>query len=128
MVHIAAMRTWPPRRRKCKRLSLPAVAEKATKPIYPWGLCLRLTEKELQKLDLSDDVDIGDMVHIFAMAKVTSVSMNASEGGENRCCVELQITHMSLEDEDHENEEEDDEEKEMKRRTKWYGTGVYNDE
>jgi len=75
-------------------------------PSYPYGLCISLTEKELEKLDLSPDCEVGDMIHLFAMAKVTSVSINETQDGE--CCrVELQITHLELEDEDGENEEKE---------------------
>jgi len=104
----------------------PAAVAKSDKagPIYPWGLCLRLSEKEIAKLNLDEAPEIGDMIHIFAMAKVTSVSANATENGENRS-VELQITHMSVENEDEEDEESAAEERMENQKAKegrWYGS------
>lgn len=106
--------------------SYPAAVAESDKagPIYPYGLCLRLTEKEIAKLNLDEAPEIGDMIHIFAMAKVTSVSANATEGGENRS-VELQITHMSVENEDEEDAESDAEERMENQKAKqgrWYGS------
>lgn len=73
---------------------------------YPYGLCISLTEQELEKLDLEPDCEVGDMIHGFFMAKVTSVSKNDVDG-KKTCRVELQITHLGLEDEDMEWEEEE---------------------
>lgn len=81
------------------------------KPIeseYPYGLCIRLTEKELEKLDLCDDVEVGDFLHGAFMAKVTSVSSHSHEGGKGMN-IELQIVAMAIEDESTEFEDEDDE-------------------
>lgn len=78
-------------------------------PIYPYGLCICLTHDELDKLGLDADCEVGDMIHIMAMAKVTSISKNATSDGEN-CRVELQITDMSVEDEDLEDGEPEEKE------------------
>lgn len=73
-------------------------------PSYPYGLCISLCEEELEKLNLDiEDAAPGDMLHLFCMAKVTSVSKNDTENG-NTCRVELQITHIAAESEDEENE------------------------
>jgi hypothetical protein len=77
-------------------------------PIYPWGLTIRLSDKELEKLNLDDDCEIGDFIHLFALAKVTSVSTNDTASGKT-CCVELQITHLGVESEDEEDEEAEEE-------------------
>lgn len=77
-------------------------------PVYPYGLCICLTHDELDKLGLDADCEVGDMIHIMAMAKVTSISKNATSDGEN-CRVELQITDMSVEDEDLEYDEPEQE-------------------
>ena len=77
-------------------------------PAYPWGLCISLTEVELEKLSLPDDMEVGDMIHMHCMAKVTSVSKTDNESTGPCCRVELQITNMVSEDEDEENAEEDD--------------------
>lgn len=68
---------------------------------YPYGLCLSLTEDELEKLDLDDDVEAGDTLHFMALATVKSVSKN-DYNGEKSCRIELQITRMAVENEDDE--------------------------
>lgn len=67
---------------------------------YPYGLCLALSEDELQKLEVEDgELEVGDLLDLRALAKVTSVSKSDVEGGGARCRIELQITHMALENE-----------------------------
>lgn len=73
-------------------------------PDYPPGLSICLTQDELEKLDLEDDCEVGDMIHMHCIARVTSVSKK-EVNGENDCRIELQITHISAEDEDDENDE-----------------------
>ena len=78
---------------------------------YPAGLCLSWDEEILEKLDLDDDIELGDTVDIRAFAKVCSVSKT-----NDHCRIELQITDMAVENEDTEEpgemagEEEDEEE------------------
>jgi formylmethanofuran:tetrahydromethanopterin formyltransferase len=73
-------------------------------PDYPSGLCICLTQDELEKLDIENDAEVGDTIHLVAFAKVTSVSEN-TVNGEPKCRIELQITHLAAEDEDKEGEE-----------------------
>jgi hypothetical protein len=68
-------------------------------PDVPPGLCICLTEVELEKLNLDDDCEVGDMIHISGMARVTSISKNETDAGCN-CRVELSITDLAVEDED----------------------------
>lgn len=76
-------------------------------PTYPYGLSICLCEKELEKLGISEEeIERGDMFHLHALAKVTSVSTHDTDHGSG-CRVELQICYMSTEDEDEENEEEE---------------------
>lgn len=71
--------------------------------LYPYGLCIYLENDTLEKLDLSSDVDAGDMVYLQAVGKVTSVNKRDTEKGpDNR--VEIQLTHIAL-SEEHEDEE-----------------------
>lgn len=68
-------------------------------PSYPPGLRICLTQDELGKLDLDDDCEVGDMIDLRALGRVTSVSMN--DGLTGRCCrVEIQIEEIALEIED----------------------------
>lgn len=69
---------------------------------YPYGLCLNLSDEELKKLGL-EDLQVGDMVHIMAMAKVCSTHEHADGQGSSANC-SLQITHMKGEIEDEEDE------------------------
>ena len=72
-------------------------------PDVPYGLRLCLTHDELDKLGLDADCEVGDMIHLFAMAEVTSISKNDNGNGPE-CRVELSITHLGCEDEDTETE------------------------
>ncbi len=76
-----------------------------SKPDYPCGLRLCLTHKELEKLGLEANCDIGDMIDLRCFAEVTSISKNDYGNGEE-CRIELQITHMACEDEMSEGAEE----------------------
>lgn len=73
--------------------------------IYPYGLAISLSQDELEKLDMEDDCDVGDMVRFEAIAKVTCVTKNdTTEGPKMR--VELQIVGIAL-DGCHDEEDED---------------------
>lgn len=79
---------------------------RAQGPRYPYGLSLCFNDDVLKKLKLDfTDVNVGETLHLFAFAKVTGKSMNedADAGANQR--IELQITHLSGEDEDEENAE-----------------------
>lgn len=74
------------------------------KPRFPYGLKICLTDKEMAKLQIDvADAFVGGIVHIHALARVTSVSQNDTEGGE-QSRVELQVEDMCcVESEDEEN-------------------------
>jgi len=70
---------------------------------YPYGLRIYLTHEELKKLGVDySDWEVGATFHLFALAKVTSISQNETEDGAN-CNVSLQLTHLAGESEDAEN-------------------------
>lgn len=105
------------------------VAEAAIKgPRYPYGLSISLGDDELKKLGLGDELpSAGEMIHLFAMAKVTSAGEHESMGtdGKTSICrrVELQITHLATENEDQENAAMDAAiERDAKRRKRFYPT------
>lgn len=76
-------------------------------PAYPYGLCISLCEDELEKLKIDEsEVEVGDMLHLHCLAKVTSVSSHDNQYSSG-CRVELQICYMNAESEDEENDEED---------------------
>ena len=73
---------------------------------YPYGLCISLSQAELDKLGLEGDCSAGDMIHLCAFARVTSVSQREEVDGDLKSRIELQITHLGIENESTENEEE----------------------
>jgi hypothetical protein len=97
---------------------MPKAIEPASGPLYPYGLCISFDEDTLEKLGLDGELPkVGMMIHLIAMAKVTSVSQNErekSDGSKENCSrVELQITHLATENEDSEAQEI--------RHKAWYG-------
>lgn len=72
---------------------------------YPPNLSISLTHDDLAKLDLDDDCEPGDMIDIRAMGQVTSVSKTETNG-EKCCRVEIQLTHIGLENEETEDGDE----------------------
>lgn len=67
--------------------------------LYDYGLTLRLNQESLEKLNLDTaDVEVGDMLHLNIMCDVTSVSKHDTGDGE-KCCVELQVTRIGVENE-----------------------------
>lgn len=88
-------------------VAMPSPAVQRSVPTYPYGLTFSLDEDTLEKLGIDGDLpSVGDMIHFCGMAKVTSASASEREGtdGSKETCrrVELQITHLGLEDEDQE--------------------------
>jgi hypothetical protein len=84
-------------------------------PNYPYGLCISLCQDELDKLNINkEDLNIGDILHLHCLAKVTSMSCSDNEGGST-CRVELQITNIAAESEDEENEQFQSPEKRIKK-------------
>jgi hypothetical protein len=68
------------------------------RPDYPYGLRICLTQRELTKLGLEADCEIGDLIDIRAFGEVTSISKNDGPNGPD-CRVEIQLQRLSLEDE-----------------------------
>jgi hypothetical protein len=73
-------------------------------PAYPYGLCISLCSDELKKLGINfDELCVDDIVHLHALAAITSKSSSERQGGEPSQRVELQIMFLSTESEDEEN-------------------------
>lgn len=71
-----------------------------TPPSVPYGLCISLTNEELDKLGMDDDCEVGDILHMVCMARAKSVNKN-----ENGCRIEMEIFDIEvLEDENEEYE------------------------
>lgn len=75
------------------------------RPSFPYGLRICLCDAEFEKLGISPEgTQVGEIFHMFALARVTSVSMNETESGP--CWrVEAQIESLALESEDDENDD-----------------------
>lgn len=58
---------------------------------YPWGLCLTLEKRELDKLGIKELPQVGSEFHMLVIAKVTSVNQSARMQ-EEETRVGLQIT------------------------------------
>lgn len=79
----------------------------SAKPRFPYELRICLTEKEMEKLDLDhSEAFIGGLVHLHAMARITSLSSHENEGSTG-CRIEMQIEDLKIESEDEENSEEE---------------------
>lgn len=86
---------------KSEATQMPALANE---PDYDYGLRLCLNHESLEKLDVDvNSLQVGETYHLFCLAKVTSISKNANDTGEN-CRVEMTLTHIGAESEDEENE------------------------
>jgi hypothetical protein len=64
------------------------------RPRYPYGCCIFLDEKTLEKLDLDTDVDVGDTIDLRAFGEVTGVHKSGDS-----CRVEIQLIRMAVENE-----------------------------
>ena len=86
-----------------EKFDAPQPIKMSSKPDFPYGLRVCLSEKELTKLGLGADCDVGDGIRLRAFGKVTSVSTNDyGKGTESR--VEIQIERLAVEPD----EDEDD--------------------
>lgn len=65
------------------------------RPDYPYGLRICLTERELAKLAMDCDCDIGDVVEFRCGGVVTSVN-KSDENGMFMCRIEIQITNLAV--------------------------------
>ncbi len=93
-------------------------------PAYPYGLCISLCQDELDKLGIDfDDLCVGDIVHLHALAMITSKSCSERQGGEPSERVEIQITHLAGESEDEEDTEMEKAMSAPKKMSKLYNKG-----
>lgn len=86
-----------------KKRSEPAETVLSDRPVYPYGLAVRLDEDALEKLGLSELPKVDGELMLVARVKVVGVSSNehtseGSKGKHKHRSVELQITDMGLDD------------------------------
>ena len=82
---------------------------------FPPGLRLQFDDRVLETLGLDKSCSFGDMIHLFAMARVCSIH-------DNGICV--QIESMAVEDENTENDEEDAQEGGERKMSKRYNAST----
>ena len=71
-------------------------------PDIPGGLCMCWDEDILEKLNIDvDDCDVGDMLHVSGMVKLTSKSISESDSGR-KMRFEVGFVFMAVEDEEEE--------------------------
>lgn len=78
-------------------------------PSYPFNLSMTLQQSDLDKLEADacdEDCQVGNYVHIHALAEIVGINKNDSGDGE-KVTLNFQITHMCLENETAEDEEYD---------------------
>ena len=76
-----------------EKFDAPQPIAMSNKPDYPYGLRVCLTHRELAKMGLGANCDVGDHLMLMVDACVTCVSQSDGPGGpESR--VELQIEKM----------------------------------
>jgi hypothetical protein len=101
MAHMAQFTSMMKTPEKVKEeRGLPAAAPEMAQPIYPYGLCISLGNDEIEKLGLdAAGCEVGAVVHLCCLAKVTSCSKSATDQGENHR-IEMQITDIACDDEE----------------------------
>lgn len=65
--------------------------------VYPYGTSICLENAQLERLNLDEDPEVGDMIEFTARGLVTSASQNQTDKGTKRR-VEIQITDIALDD------------------------------
>lgn len=66
-------------------------------PKYPYGLELRLSNEEMDKLGMSELPDVGEKRMIMARVEVSSIDAHEHQGDDERHqSVGLQITDMAI--------------------------------
>lgn len=63
---------------------------------YPWGLSIRLEDRELKKLGMDKLPEVGSEMKCEIVCRVTSVSQEASETRQAHRCVAMQIVAMGM--------------------------------
>lgn len=63
-------------------------------PMYSYRQCISFNQEDLEKLNMDTEVEPGDMIHLEAIGRVTSVSKQENMDGTMDCRVEIQLTHI----------------------------------
>lgn len=66
-------------------------------PAYPYGLCISLNQDDLEKLGMNTLPKVGAEMKIMAKVYVKGTSAYETQGAGKDMSVQLQITHMEIE-------------------------------
>lgn len=80
-------------KKESTKINQPTVLEEEHQ--YPYGLCIRLDEESIKKLEIKKLPEAGSNMILMAKVTVQSVSMRGTKEGEDRY-LELQITDMAI--------------------------------
>lgn len=69
----------------------------AERPLYPYGTSMYLSDEALKKLGITEIPDVGTVLNITGVAKVTGTSEREYEGGSHRT-LDIQFTEMACEE------------------------------
>lgn len=69
-------------------------------PMYPYGLRIELDDDAIEKLGITELPKVGAEMMVTAKVCVVSTSTSERQGGDEECCVSLQITDLAIGDED----------------------------
>jgi hypothetical protein len=78
-----------------KTEDMPSEYEDMDEPAYPYGLCLKLTAEDMDKLGITALPKVGSEMMIHAKAYVKATSAYETQGGQDMS-ISLQITDLDL--------------------------------
>lgn len=87
------------------------VASVPQESVYPYGLSITLGDEEIEKLGIDcddDECQVGNYVHGHFLAEITGYHKSDTSNGTKRT-LNIQMTHLELEDEQSENDDSDNE-------------------
>jgi hypothetical protein len=71
-------------------------AELIDAPAYPYGMCLRLEEATIAKLEIATLPKVGEKMMVMARVEVSETSQRDVVGGSPQRSISLQITDLAI--------------------------------
>lgn len=85
-----------PKKNKSDTLNAPVAVDQEE---YPYGLCIRLNNDQLNKLGIFDQMDVDMGVTITAIGTVKSKEKSEMQGGKSDKSLSIQIKQIGIEPE-----------------------------
>jgi hypothetical protein len=76
-----------------------APGDKGDGPRYPFGMSICFNKATLDKVGLTTNCSIGDLLDARIFGTITSISTNKRNDGTDDCSVSVQIEKMAVENE-----------------------------